>query len=274
MHLPRLLVLALLSLLPASTMAAAPKAEENYPPEYRAALGEIVKAFNARDFPATLEAIDKAEKILPPNPHTMNTRAAVLIEERKFEEGRKMCEEVLKIDPKYYPSRFNLAEIPMMEKKYAEARTIFQKLLSENPRDELVQFRVFLTYLMEKNDTAARDILGKLKFPSDTPAFYYANASWHFSRGDQEEAKAWVARGNWVFGPDKAANFSESLIQIGWLDRPPPKGKKEVATTTEPTEPTAAKAGELPKTSLELAIPADVPGLGAAPKLDDAKPPK
>ena len=271
MNPPRLLALSLAALLPASALAVTPKTFESYPPEYRAALSEMVKAFTARDFPATLEAIEKADKIIPANPHTMNTRAAVFIEQHQFEEGRKLCEEVLKLDPRYYPARFNLAEIPMMEKKYAESRAVFQKLLSENPRDELVQFRVFLTYLLEKNDSAAREILGKLKFPSDTPAFYYANAAWEFSRGNEVEGKAWVERGNWVFGAEKSSNFSESLIQLGWLDRPAPP-KKQVAPTTEvPTVPSAEKAGELPKASVELKVTTDAPGLGVTPKLDDVK---
>ena len=268
----RFLLLILAALLPFSAVAAKPQETDNYPIEYRNALAEMVKAFNVRDFPATLEAIDKAEKILPPNPHTMNTRAAVFIEKREFEAGRKLCEDVLKIEPKYYPARFNLGEIPMMEGKYPESRLVFQKLLSENPRDELVQFRVFLTYLLEKNDSAAREILGKFKFPSDTPAFYYANAAWEYSRGNEAEAKAWIERGTWVFGEDKSVNFSESLIQIGWMQRPAPP-KKEVAKPGDiPTVPTAEKAGELPKASVELKVQTDAPGLGTAPKLDDVKP--
>jgi tetratricopeptide (TPR) repeat protein len=198
-----------------------------------------------------------------------------MIEEHKFEEGRRLCQEALKLDPKYYPAKFNLGEIPLMEGKYPEARAIFQALLNANPRDELVQFRIFLTYLLEKNDAAAREILGKLKFPSDTPAFYYANAAWEFSRDNKDEGKAWVERGNWVFGKEKALNFAESLIQQGWIERPAPPPKK-VATTPELTEPTAAKAGEIAAPSIGLGAPGTppAPGLGTPTTLDDAKPAK
>ena len=255
----------------AGSLGAAPKLE-SYPQEYRERLAEMAKAFSERDFPATLAAIEILEKLQPPNAHTLNTRAAVAIEQHQYEEGRRLCLETLKLDPKYYPAKFNLGEIPLMEGKYPEARAIFQTLLNANPRDELVQFRIFLAYLLEKNDAAAREILGKLKFPSDTPAFYFANAAWEFTRGNQAEGKAWVERGNWVFGVPKSQNFSESLIQLGWIERPAPAPKKAAATSPELTEPTAAKAGEIAQPGVRLTVPSEAPGLGAPTKLDDAKP--
>lgn len=245
---------------------------ESYPPAYRDKLVEMARAFSERDFPATIAAIEILEGLAPPNAHTMNTRAAVAIEQHNFDEGRRLCLETLKLDPKYYAAKFNLGEIPLMEKKYPEARAVFQTLLNANPRDELVQFRIFLTFLLEKNDAAAREILGKLKFPSDTPAFYFANASWEFTRGNEAEGKAWVERGNWVFGPAKAQNFSESLIQLGWIERPAPPKKKTAPTVPELTEPTAAKAGEIARPGVQLTVPGEAPGLGAPTKLDDVKP--
>ncbi len=274
MNTPRTLLTAAALLASAIFAGAASQPIESYPPEYRSGLVEMAKAFSARDFPATLAAIEALEKMAPPNAHTVNTRAAVMIEQHNYDEGRRLCQEALKLDPKYYPAKFNLGEIPLMEGKYPEARAIFQTLLTANPRDELAQFRIFLTFLLEKNDAAAREILGKLKFPSDTPAFYYANAAWEFTRGNTDEGKAWVDRGNWVFGQDKAQNFAESLIQLGWIERPAPPPKKAVAAAPELTEPTAAKAGEIAKPQIELGVPATAPALGAPITLEDPKPEK
>ncbi len=239
-----LLLLALL----ASPLCAADSLKD-YPIEYRKALAEMAKAFNDRDFERTLVAIDKADQIVPPTVHTLNTRAAIMIERHQWDEGIKLCRQALKIDPRYYPSRFNLAEIPLMQSKYAEARELFQKMLDENPRDELVQFRVFLTYLLEKNDTAAREALGKIKFPSDTPAYYYANAAWEFAHANESEGAAWVARGDWIFGYDKIVNFSESLVQLGWIERPV-RGESDKAVlkpraSVEPTKAAEEKPGAL-----------------------------
>jgi tetratricopeptide (TPR) repeat protein len=267
-------VLTLLALLASVRFASADQKIESYPPEYRAGLVEMAKAFGVRDFPATLEAIDKLEKMAPPNAHTVNTRAAVMIEQHNYEEGRRLCQEALKLDPKYYPAKFNLGEIPLMEGKYPEARAIFQTLLNANPRDELSEFRIFLTFLLEKNDAAAREILGRMRFPSDTPAFYYANAAWEFTHGNAAEGKAWVDRGNWVFGKEKAQNFAESLIQQGWIEREAPPAQKPVSAAPELTEPSAKS--ELAKPQIELGVPSapTAPGLGAPTTLDEPKPEK
>ncbi len=192
------------------------------PPEYLTALREAVRAFNARDFAATVKAIDAAEAILPANPLTLNTRGAALIEQKKFDEGAEYCRKALAIEPTFYPARFNLCEVPLVQKRYPEARAMFQKLLDENPKDELVQFRILLTWLLEKKDEEARKTLEAIPFPGNTPAYYYGNAAWEFAHDNAAEGAKWVMRGNWVFKPDVTANFSQPFIEVGWLKAVPP----------------------------------------------------
>ena len=194
----------------------------NAPPEYLNALRDAVRAFNARDFAATIKAIDAAEAISPPNPLTLNTRGAALIEQKKFDEGAAYCRKALAIEPKFYPARFNLCEVPLVQKRYSEAREMFQKLFEENPKDELVQFRILLTWLLEKKDEEARRALEAIPFPGNTPAYYYGNAAWEFAHDNAAEANKWVMRGNWVFKADVTANFSQPFIEIGWLKVVPP----------------------------------------------------
>ena len=217
-------------------------------------------------FPPRSRPSNKLEKMAPPNAHTVNTRAAVMIEQHQYDEGRRLCQEALKLDPKYYPAKFNLGEIPLMEGKYPEARAIFQTLLNANPRDELVQFRIFLTYLLEKNDAAAREILGKLKFPSDTPAFYYANAAWEFTRGNKRRRQS-VGRARELglrqrqgaeLLPSRSSSWAGSNVPLRLRRRSPSR--------PELTEPTAAKAGEIAKPQIELGVPARHPPAASAPR--------
>ncbi len=215
-----------------STPAPKHQGNELYPPQYIAAVTEVLKAFRARDWPRTRVALDKADSILPPTPLTLNTRGAVLIEEKNFEEGARYCEEALKINPKFYPARFNLAEIPLVLGRYAEARKMFEKFLRENPKDELARFRVFLTFLLEKDYDDARRTIDQIPFPGDTPAYYYANAAWEYAHSGEAEARKWLGRADWTFGPEKCATFADSLYEIGWLKRPEP-GKE--APKTAPT---------------------------------------
>lgn len=233
----RLLACALAVLLhtPIDHASGAPDPLRNPSPEYLAALREAVRAFNARDFAATLKAVDAAEAISPPNPLTLNTRGAALIEQKRFAEGEAYCRKALEIDPKFYPARFNLCEVPLVQKRYTDARQMFQKLLDENPKDELVQYRILLTWLLEKNDAEARRVLDAIPFPGNTPAYYYGNAAWEFAHGNAAEAKKWVMRGNWVFKSEITTNFAQPFIEIGWLKEiPGPSSGLPESLTGEP----------------------------------------
>jgi predicted Zn-dependent protease len=187
--------------------------------DYGRIIRQAVERFHARDFDAALARIAEADKLAPDTPIALNMRGAIAIERRQFAEGAKYCEEALKKDPKFFPARFNLAEIPFLQKQYAEARRIFGALLAEEPKNELLQYRVFLTHLLEKNEGAARQELEKLKFPSDTGAYYYAHAAWEFAHDNEKEALRWIQAGDWIFTPEKNIYFADVLRDLGWLKR-------------------------------------------------------
>lgn len=192
------------------------------PPEYRAALVAAVRAFNARDFAGTIAAVDTAEAIRPPTAMTLNMRGAALLEQKKYDEGSAFFRKALELDPKFHPARFNLCEVPFIQGRYPEARAMFSQLLVEDSHDQLVRYRVLLTWLLEKNDAEAQRVLEAIPFPGDTPAYYYGQAAWEFAHDHADEAKKWVARGNWVFKPGATANYSQPFVTLGWLTEPPP----------------------------------------------------
>jgi len=225
-----------------STPAPASAANKLYPAAYVKAVGEVIKLFRVRDWPAALAAIDKADKIHPPTPITLNTRGAIAIEQRNFEEGARYCEEALKLDPKFYPARFNLAEIQLVQGHYPEARKLFEKFIRENSKDELSRFRVFLTFLLEKNYDDARRAIDLIPFPGDTPAYYYANASWEFAHERAAEGHKWLGRADWTFGPEKCATFADSLYEIGWIKRATPKSAETKPAPAPARAPATAPA--------------------------------
>lgn len=240
-----------LRFIPSTPAPQSPSRGKVYPPAYIQAVNEVFRAFRTRDWARTLEALDKADKILPPTPMTLNTRGAIKIEERNFEEGARLCEAALKLDPKFYAARFNLAEIPLVQGRYAESRKMFEKFIRENPKDELARFRIFLTLLLEKNYDDARRAIDQIPFPGDTPAYYYANAGWEFAHESPDEAKKWLGRADWTFGPDKCAMFADSFYEIGWMKRAEVKKAEP-----EPASAAAPQPAPLAPTPLSLAPPA------------------
>lgn len=231
-----------------STPAPATTANKLYPAPYLKAVGEVIRAFRTRNWPLTLELLDKADKIHPPSPVTLNTRGAMAIEQKNFAEGARLCQEALKLDPKFYPARFNLAEIELVQGHYPEARKMFEKFVRENPKDELARFRVFLTFLLEKNYDDARRAIDLIPFPGDTPAYYYANASWDFAHDRAAEAHKWLGRADWTFGAEKSQVFADSLYELGWIKRPEPKAVEIKPVPPAPAAPTAPPATPKPFT--------------------------
>lgn len=221
----RLLALGLLLLAAFPLRSPAQERDENarissYPPIYLGFIRDSMRAFAARDFEAAIALVNKADGTFQVTPVALNVRGAIAIEQRKFAEGRDLCDKALKLDPTFFPARFNLCEIPFVQGQYPEARRMFEKLLESYPKNDLLKFRIYLTHLLEKNEPVAAEQLEKLPFLSDTPVYYYANASWAFAHGKNEEAKTWLSRGYDVFPPARHMNFIDVFYDLGWMPRP------------------------------------------------------
>jgi|GEM_PF-1290877 len=200
------------------------------PSDYRNLIAQCMERFQARDFAGAIVAADKADALQPPSVWTLNTRAAVAIERRKFEEGETLCQAALKQDPEFFPALFNLCEIPFLQGKYSTARTMWQRLLTAYPvrnntvvRDgtpELLTYRIFLCYLLEKDMKNAEAWLDRLPFPSDTAAYFYAHAAWEKAQGRETRWADWVKQAEFIWPAAKRSNFTDVLIQLGWLTDP------------------------------------------------------
>ncbi len=127
----------------------------------------------------------------------------------------------MEIDPDLFPARFNIAEIDFLQRKYPEARDKFQAMLAKQPANELLEFKIFLTYLMQKKDKEAREALDAMKFPSDTPGYYFAHAAWEFAHDNPEEAATWMASSLRVFKPQENLLYATSMYDLGWLKERP-----------------------------------------------------
>jgi hypothetical protein len=56
-----------------------------------------------------------------------------------------------------------------------------------------------------------------MKFPSDTAAYYFAQASWAFARKDQKEGNYFTRTGLKVFGIERCVSFYDALAGVGWV---------------------------------------------------------
>jgi tetratricopeptide (TPR) repeat protein len=195
----------------------------SFPNRYRFLLVEAMQRFQMRDFKGAAEYVDKADELLPPTAWSLNVRGAIAIELRDFDRGYKYCSDALKLDPNCYPAKFNICEIPFLQGKYAEARGLWLRLYAlVRPGDlaaELLLYRIFLTYLLEGDTTHAKEWLEKIPFPSQTPAYQYAQAAWARQNGDLAKWDDWLRSAAYIWPEGKRSEFADVLIQLGWLKR-------------------------------------------------------
>ena len=193
----------------------------NFPTQYLLYVAEAMKSFQARDFDGAMSYADRADLLVPPTVWTLNVRGAVAIEQLKFEEGKKFCTDALKMEPDFFPAKFNLCEIPFLQKKYDEARAgwlqLYKHTASDDPTVELLVYRIFMTYLLENDMAHAKEWKEKLPFPSQTPAYQYANAAWERQNGNTKKWEEWIQSAEFIWPLSKRSSFADVLLQLKWL---------------------------------------------------------
>ena len=202
---------------PAAQPAAPSKAALNAGMPYIRALAGAGVAYANRDFSKALDQLDIADQIQPDIPDTWNMRGAIYAEQHAFEKAEDAFEKAGKLNPGDFWPRYNLAQLLLMQKKFGEAAAAFQKLMIYGGHEELVQFKIVFADLLAGKPDEAKPVLDAMKFPSDTPAYYFAHAAWGFARKDEKEGNYWTGAALKVFGIGQTVSFYDSLAGVGWV---------------------------------------------------------
>lgn len=222
----------LLLCIPRPLPAADPTApRRRYSTEYLHAVQDASEAFDKKDFNTVRAKLDEADSFTPNTAIVANFRGALALDAGRWDEAEKWFNEAARINPRLFAAQFNLVEIPFRQKRYAEAREQLQTLRRKYPREELIAYKIYLTFLLEKNDATAETALSKLKFPGDSPAYYYAHAAWEKMHGRDADAVAWLKPARGIFSEKANAIFSESLARAGLMpDEGPAPAASPAAT--------------------------------------------
>jgi tetratricopeptide (TPR) repeat protein len=184
---------------------------------YLRALQAASAAYVQRDFATALDKLDVADQIHPDIPDTWNMRGAIYAEQHAFEKAGDAFDKAAQLNPGDFWPPYNLAELLLMQKKYGPAADAFEKLEIYGGHQELVQFKIVFANLLQGKPDAAKPVLDAMKFPSDTPAYYYAQAAWSYYNKDQKSVSYWSNEGLKIFGLGPCLSFYDSLAQVGWL---------------------------------------------------------
>jgi tetratricopeptide (TPR) repeat protein len=113
----------------------------------------------------------------------------------------------------FFPALYNLGELLFLQKKYGEAREHFQAMRASDTRNELLQFKVVLCDLELNETDRAKKLMKAIKYPGDSPAWYYAQAAYENKVGNKKKAREYIAGAKYIFG-EKTALFDESLATL------------------------------------------------------------
>lgn len=250
------------------------------------------RAFQQRDFPATLKFLDLADEGAPNQAASYNLRGEVFMEEKKFDQAEESFRKAYTADPKFREAQYNLAQIPFKKKDYAQSRARLEALFGETPGGEknqaaqLIKYKIFMTLLLEGNNSQAQKMMDQFKFTGDTPALYYAQAAWAFKHNNPDQGNDWIKSARKIYSPALNIVFADSFYDLGWLPRAPETAPPTGALAQANASPPAGPAPEMrlgaaesvpppvsnPQAQTSKAAPSPVAGASVAPAQVNAQP--
>jgi hypothetical protein len=78
-----------------------------------------------------------------------------------------------------------------------------------------------LTYLAGHDEEGAKTALAAIKFPTEGPAYYYAQAAWNFAHDNKSEGQNWVDKAQKVHPVETTAWFTQHIYKMGWSKKQP-----------------------------------------------------
>jgi tetratricopeptide (TPR) repeat protein len=185
-----------------------PKSQED---RYQDLVNAAMEEFQKNNYEAALEKIKVAAEIYPRDPFILNLKGAIYTKLKNWEEARRFFNRALNEDPNFFPARYNLGEILFLEGDKVEALRYFEALNDIYRGNDLIQFKLVLLFLLNEKDVDARRIAERIRFPGNTPAWYFAQAALAFSDGNRREGRRILNSARELFSEEQIALFQESL---------------------------------------------------------------
>jgi len=217
---PMRLLIALCVLVSASLLAAA---NENV------RVGENLietarREFQKGNLAAARSALDQFEKAGRATVDLYDLRGCVDMEQGNFDEASKAFAAAHNADPNIFAPRLHAGDLLLRQKKYPEARSVYETLLKETNilfSRERLRYGILLTYLGEKDEAAAKETFEQITFPTESPAYYYAQEAWAFAHGKQRDAEKWLKSAAKVYDATTTSWFARPLYDFGWIKSKP-----------------------------------------------------
>ncbi len=177
------------------------------------------------NYAAANAALDQFEKSKGPSAASYDVRGCIEMEQGNVIAAAKAFTAAYRADPSVFSARMHVGDLLLRQKQYAQAREIFETLLKETNilfLNERLRYAVLLTYLGEHDENGAEAAFKKITFPSESPAYYYAQAAWAFAHGKDRDAEDFLKNARTIYKPEMTWWFARPLYESGWIKNKPP----------------------------------------------------
>ena len=151
-------------------------------------------------------------------------RGGIDMEQGNFSDAAKAFDAAHAANSSLFAPRLHAGDLLLRQKKYPEARSVYETLLKETNiliSKERLRYGILLTYLGEKDEAAAKETFEQITFPTESPAYYYAQAAWAFAHGKQRDAEKWLKSAAKVYDATTTSWFARPLYEFGWIKSKP-----------------------------------------------------
>ncbi|MGI9086996.1 MAG: tetratricopeptide repeat protein [Chthoniobacterales bacterium] len=171
-----------------------------------------------------LASLEDGEKRGAPNAKALVLKGRILAEQQKFSEA------VAAFDAAHQLEKTSLAglyhgEMLLRQKKWTEALAVYEATMRETDilvSNERLRYALLIDALGAQNEAAAQTAFTNLPFPTETPAYYYAQAAWSMAHGSKSDGEKWIKRAEDIFPVKATAWFARPLYDFGWIKTKPP----------------------------------------------------
>ncbi len=180
--------------------------------------------FNQGNFDAALALLDQIDKAKGAGFESLDLRGVIYLEQGKLDEAKKAFRAATNADAQRFPPRLHFADVLLREKQFSDARDIYFDLMEKTniqTENEKLRYAMLLTYLFEHNEARAQTAMERITFPTESPAYYYAQAAWEFAHGRRSEGEKWVEAAGRMFDSKAVAWFARPVYDFGWTKEKP-----------------------------------------------------
>jgi tetratricopeptide (TPR) repeat protein len=171
-----------------------------------------------------LAALNEAEKAGKPTAQSHTFRGVIALEQGRTDDALAAFRTALETEPAYFPPRIFIGDALLRAKRWEQARDAYLEAARKTnilTYNERVRYAIMLTHMGENRAALAREAFERITFPTESPAYYYAQAAWAYANGDKRGGDKWLRTGDEIF-PERATDwFARPLHDFGWIKRKP-----------------------------------------------------